>query len=264
MPMPALKTKSSDKRVKRAAATFAGLIVAAAATGCFGSIAEPQTNEKETDAGAAVARVEPLPPGRTHYGKSYAEWNSAWWQWYYRSPGSKHPVEDPTGEHCAVGQDPASPVFFLAGTRGGKAQRACTISSGKALFVPVLNVASDNGGLPEANWSTEAELEVRVNEWVKSTMSSSIIVDGVRIDDLHAKYMVPATRFKYDVPAGDNVYALRGVQNVSGPVNPSFSGGIYIMLPPLARGKHSVRFVGENTGDGASFAVDVSYELAVE
>lgn len=236
---------------------LAGLVGFAAA-GCSSTASEAG------DAGSVTTKVELLSPEQNHYGKSYADWNAAWWQWYYRAPGTTHPVTDPTGKYCGVSQDAASPVFFLAGTSGGVAKRACTIPANKALFFPLLNIASDNGGVPKDEWATAVELEADLKDWGKSVRSSFLIVDGVRFDDLHPNYLVPVTRFKYDVPAGDNIYAAQGAQGVSGTVDPSFSTGVYVMLPPLSPGKHTVRFGGENSQYATTFSLDVTYELTVE
>ena len=183
---------------------------------------------------------------------------------YYRAPGTTHPVTDPTGKHCAISQDPTSPVFFLAGTSGGIAKRTCTIPAGKALFFPVINVASDNGGVPKQEWSTDAELEGFIKPWGQTVTSSYVVLDGVRYENLRPQYEVPITRFKYDVPAGDNIYTANGTQGVVGTVDPSFATGIYILLAPLSPGKHTIRFGGQSKLLSTPFVLDVSYDLTVE
>src|SRR5262249_56510522 len=69
-------------------------------------------------------------------GKTYAEWAAAWWQWGLGAPKDKNPISDRTGKFADRGQ--SGPVWFLAGTFGGKATRTCSVPAGKALFFPVV------------------------------------------------------------------------------------------------------------------------------
>src|ERR1044071_3967152 len=75
------------------------------------------------------------PPQSHPYGKTYGEWTAAWWQWALSIPEAINPVEDATGEFCAVGQ--SGPVWFTGSTFGNSIERSCTIPAGKALFLPV-------------------------------------------------------------------------------------------------------------------------------
>lgn len=73
------------------------------------------------------------------HGKSYSQWAAAWWQWALGVPADVSPLLDPTGENAGVGQE--GPVWFLAGSPGGTTERAITVPTGKALFLPILNIA---------------------------------------------------------------------------------------------------------------------------
>jgi len=48
-----------------------------------------------------------------------------------------NPLLDQTGANAAIGQ--SGPVWFLAGTTGGTAERAITVPAGKSLFFPLVN-----------------------------------------------------------------------------------------------------------------------------
>jgi hypothetical protein len=54
-------------------------------------------------------------------GLSYGDLSTKWWQWAASISADKSPMKDNTGANCAQGQ--TYPVWFLAGTFGGSAQR---------------------------------------------------------------------------------------------------------------------------------------------
>ena len=58
------------------------------------------------------------------YGISYPDWTVKWWQWADSIPTPLNPASDKTGQNCAQSQ--SGPVWFLAGTFGGKAELTCT------------------------------------------------------------------------------------------------------------------------------------------
>src|SRR5262245_12168272 len=74
-----------------------------------------------------------LPPQSHAYGKTYAEWNAAWWQWSLPLPVEGHPfLGCPTS--CEEGQ--SGHVWFLA---GGPSECSCSVPPGTALFFPLAN-----------------------------------------------------------------------------------------------------------------------------
>src|SRR5687768_9033242 len=68
---------------------------------------------------------------------TYNDWTAKWWQWALSIPSSVNPAGDTTGQYCDQKQD--GPVWFLAGTFGGPAERTCTIPEGKAIFFSPIN-----------------------------------------------------------------------------------------------------------------------------
>src|SRR5438309_457024 len=85
-----------------------------------------------------------LPPQSHAFGKTYAEWSAAFWQWEYSLPVDHHPLFDTAD--CKVGQ--SGKAFFLGGTFTvtqvgitvtGIVNRTCTIAAGKAIFFPIVN-----------------------------------------------------------------------------------------------------------------------------
>src|SRR5436309_708111 len=82
------------------------------------------------------------------YGTPYTEWAGKWHQWLISVPQPLNPATDPTGSNC--GQNQTGPVWFLAGTTGGSAERTCTIPSGKAILFPVISGERDYASYPAA------------------------------------------------------------------------------------------------------------------
>src|SRR5437762_10186792 len=78
-----------------------------------------------------------LPPNSNAFGRSYAEWSAAWWQWLLSIPADTNPNFATGDVDCTLGQ--TGHVWFLAGTFGGSATRNCMIATGKALFFSPLN-----------------------------------------------------------------------------------------------------------------------------
>src|SRR5215210_2863050 len=91
-------------------------------------------------ADSALAKI--IPPGSVPFGRTYAEWQAAWWQWCTSIPvgpsGSGHPLF--SGTDASIGQ--TGPVFFLgAAFASGTTPtvRNITVPEGKAFFFPIVN-----------------------------------------------------------------------------------------------------------------------------
>src|SRR5262249_9553846 len=123
-------------------------------------------------------------------GKSYAQWAAAWWQWGLAAPKDKNPIADKTGEFAALGQ--AGPVWFLAGTFGGKVTRKCSVPAGKAIFFPVLNqMAFDASGVAD-----EKDLRLFAKRVADSARDLEVTVDGKPLNDVK-QYRVETPLFDF-------------------------------------------------------------------
>ena len=77
-----------------------------------------------------------IPREQVAYGRTYADWTAAWWQWAFSIPLASNPLFD--NGPCTIGQ--SGPVFFLGGSFTTPiVTRNCTVPAGKALFFPILN-----------------------------------------------------------------------------------------------------------------------------
>ena len=210
--------------------------------------------------------IEPLTPGEPHYGHTHEELAGDWWAWHYGMPQAGNPVLDTTGADCANGQP--DDVFFLAGTYGESVRRTCTLPAGRPIFFPIVNINADNGGVPADMLATEAELTGFVSDSMDAIDTLSLEIDGASWDTEALRELRVDTRFAYDVPdVHPNIYDRYDVV-FSGHVEPAFTDGYWVYLPPLPAGTHHIAFTASDAGDPADpmddWALDVAYDLTVE
>jgi hypothetical protein len=194
---------------------------------------------------------------------SYGQWAAAWWQWAFLTPKATSPLFDQTGEYAALGQ--AGPVWFLAGTMGGDAERTVTVPSGQALFLPIVNNCWVN--VPELGdnpWSPEQEAYARgvIAANTDAAVDLACEIDGRAVQDIqNYRCQTPeGMAFMVEVPE-DDIWGMVSMGLTPGTHGPSVDDGYYLMLAPLSKGKHTIHFTG---GVGDWFHLDVTYHLTVK
>lgn len=210
--------------------------------------------------------VTPIGRGGTYAGRALDDWSAAWWQSVYSVQGevAAHPFLDETGAACAAAQ-PSADVWFLHGSGNtGPIVRTCTVPPGRALFFPLLTGSFDNAGATTI--LSPAELMTAASEFYAGEVALVCEVDGCAVPNLDT-YFIPPVEFTYVVPPPPNLYTAFGGA-FEGPVDPSYSIGWWIMLPPLPAGAHTIHLGGTRfgvAGDPADdFIVDVTYRLTIE
>jgi hypothetical protein len=205
-----------------------------------------------------------VPLSANVHGKAYGEWSGAWWQWVYAQPNSTSPVTDTTGEFGAMGQ--AGSVWFLAGTYGTAVERTLTVPSGKFLFVPIINTIWIN--VPELGdnpWSDEQREFAReyIAPFIDNAYNLKCVVDGVEVPNVATYRCATPDGKEYMVtfPTDDNPWApwLK-----AGTYGPCVDDGIYLMLPPLTPGQHTIHFTAASVSGTTPFALEVTYNLTVQ
>jgi hypothetical protein len=218
-----------------------------------------------------------LPPNSSAFGRTYGAWSAGWWQYVESQPASTGPLVSTTGADCGVGQ--SGQVFFLVGTNGsGSVTRdECVVPVGKALFFPLVNAfdvhvactpqtatVCDSNDTPLQVWN---DLQMNLAFGI-STLHASI--DGMSVSNLNAAttpYRVcagPVARctappFQLTFPA-DNAFAP-GLP--AGTYGPAVADGVYLLIAPLAPGRHTITFGGTGTFSGNSTSQDIAYHLSV-
>lgn len=200
-----------------------------------------------------------LPPGERAFGKTYGEWEAAWWQWTMRIPRRANPVTDTTGEHCAEGQ--SGDVWFLAGNYGGVTHRECTVPSGKSIYFPVVNQVW-------VQMLTDPPMTIAdMRDYTRTAMSGAVIsasIDGHPVADLNRYYEeTPVFSATFGPSNTWHVSARQCAQEGSGNfVCPeSVDSGYALFLSPLSPGDHTIHFEARTAG---GFSLDVTYTLHVQ
>jgi len=195
-------------------------------------------------------------PAYRQAGRSPGELSAAWWQWAMAAPPEMNPVEDATGERCAAGQQ--GKVWFLAGGFGSaRISRQCVIPAARFLFFPIITTAY---------WPARGEIlytceQARRNAAVNNDGARDLFVelDGVALGD--PKRFRAATEGCFDI--------LAKADPSSHPYQayPSAADGYWVLIAPLAKGRHTLRFGGRYSAPGergGGTVEDIEYELTVQ
>lgn len=177
-------------------------------------------------------------------GMTQAQWTRAWWQWAASFDGDESPVADTSGEHCAAGQQ--GPVWFLAGTYGTRRTiRTCKVPTGRYMFFPLINYVVMRPANRIVSCDAVAEQAHDMTEGVSNLV---LRVDGRPIDTLEAHRI-----------SSDGCFDIGLRKSPAVRIFPAAADGYYVMLKPLAPGRHMVEFGGvlPDMIQAVSYTIDV-------
>jgi uncharacterized protein YecT (DUF1311 family) len=186
-----------------------------------------------------------VPPRSSVAETSLPEWTTGFWRRLKAIPEKSSPAMDTTGARCSMNQ--SGPVWFLAGSfDGGRVSRICRIPEGKYVLVTLLS------GLVNPSAGSTASCAK-----LKDTMS--VYMDGVSKmrASLDGNELQGLSRHRHGSP--DCFYFEDAEGKRTGP---AYSEGYWIMLKPLPRGNHVLRYGA--TADADGFSQDIIYTLVVE
>jgi hypothetical protein len=166
------------------------------------------------------------------YGLTYGEWTAKWWTWIMTIPKNLSPADDNTGARCPQGQN--GPVWFLAGSLTGKADRTCTIPAGKAILFPILNSECSYAEFPKLK--TESDLRKCAVSEVNQVTHVEATVDGVPLQKSQI-LRIQSPMFNFSFPDNNIFGAPKGPTSAVG-------DGFWVFLQPLSPGKHDIAFKG--------------------
>jgi len=200
-----------------------------------------------------------LPPQGMPFGKSYGGWAAAWWVWDYSIPFATNPILDPTGEDQS--QKQSGPVWFLAGDAGGAVERTVQIPVGRAIFVPLINVANDYP-CPDPTFQPAPgqSLADFLTQGAEAIIAN---VDGLSAE-LDGRTLVDLFDYKglsrLSTLTGDlSMQAFDGC--ITGTPQPFVADGYWLMIHPLTPGAHTLHLTSSAYGGG--FTLDVLYHLQI-
>lgn len=188
-------------------------------------------------------------------GRPLEQYASRWWQWAFSMPPSLSPVRDVTGEQCHQGQ--SGEVWFLAGGYGSSTiQRDCTLPAGKSIFFPVINMV-----YYPSNTQTISCEEARVSAALNNDqlLTIQIEIDGISsVNPAHTRLSSPECFDLYGMVPKEYNAPKR---------YPASSDGYWVMLKPLSKGTHHLKFSASYARPGKPYgemAQDIEYVLHVE
>jgi hypothetical protein len=193
--------------------------------------------------------LELFTPDSRPFGRTYADWTASWWQWVLSIPKIDNPLLDQNGKNCANNQ--SGPVWFLAGTLQGQAERSCTIPADKAILFPVINYEAS---VAEGDGTTDEELTARVRYEMDEITNMRAMVSGTNVNELR-QYRIQSPPFNVTLPT-DNVLGLPAQ------TTKMMSEGYWLFLKPLEPGNYDLYSFGSCLA--GRIKIGISYHLTVE
>ena len=184
------------------------------------------------------------------YGIPYQQWAEKWWQWNFNVPTAQHPRENFSPAKCANGQH--GPVWFLADSLSGTAERTCTIPAGKSILAGVLTGECDAGDPTLHNDQDIRQCATEGNDY--GVIGATL--DGVRLRNLD-QYRIDSGFYNLTVPAGNIFKEKPGTYR-------AFTNGFFVFLQPMSRGTHDLHLTVSVTNPVKpqyNYASDWTYHL---
>jgi hypothetical protein len=180
---------------------------------------------------------------------------AAQWQWALEKPIPKNPLlgSYSGGPKCAGTplSNTAGATWFLTGTLDGSpVTRTCTVPAGKNLFFPVLDVVIIKSE-PHEN---EAQLSAQANNYMNKVLGAHDLTTFATVDGQDVQFSrIASPLFTWTSPK--NGLLPQGKYE-------GVADGIWVSLPPLSPGKHTIHFGG--SAPSVSVKQDNTYILTVQ
>ena len=140
------------------------------------------------------------------------------------------------------------------GTTGGKVTRTCAIRQGQAVLIPLINGECSE---IEGGGSTTAELRACAAAQADDFTKLRARVDGRKIEGL-SRFRFESPPFRFE-SVSDNPFGVPATP--PGEPSRAVADGYWIMLHPLSRGVHRIRFGGSAPSFG--FTTRAVYSIRV-
>ena len=238
-------------------AGLAILAIVVFATAAWGS-----GRHEGTDGNGSQGNPTVIPPNAVTFGKTYAEWGAAWWQWALMNPCATNVILDPTGQFGADNQ--SGPVWFLAG--GVQTTRTLAVPAGKFLFFPLINVNNDYP-CPDPNFHPDPGQSLEdfltngngtyfgAKTYINATTSLQVEIDGQSLANLFS-YRATSGLFTF---TGNPDLATCFDPCIQGTPQSGVSDGYWLMLASMNPGPHTIHFLAINP----FFSQEETYHLTV-
>jgi len=181
-----------------------------------------------------------------------------WWQWALSTPGGTGGPFGSGPVDCVVNQ-PHKHVLFLAApfNTSGIVHRTCTdaVRPSTRIFFPVINTECSNVEPEPFYGATARDRRKCVNNDVFDPAHLTASVDGRSLPVSEAKFDLVSRDFAFTAVPG-NPAGLSGTGR-------STTRGVWVLLKPLHKGHHTIKFAGSYPDPALNFSVSVTYDLEV-
>lgn len=190
------------------------------------------------------------------YGKSWEDWQSAWWGWVFSIDSSHHPLR----ETAPLDTMQTGKVWFLGGAfyqlAGGKtvAVRQGKIPYGTALYFPILNGEDDLATDTSVHSAADLIKQQNPMGWITGQPMSADI-DGDSVANI-PQYLSKQTQTFQCYLAPNNLDAAPAGTTTM------LSDGYYLMVDGLSKGNHVIHFRSGTVSPPLYF--DITYKLTVQ
>jgi hypothetical protein len=201
------------------------------------------------------------------YGQTYGQWSARWWQ---------YAVQQTTLNLCAK-DNPNSRITFLAGTPGlPPVPSSCVVPAGQAIMFPVFNVEwsvaeaqAQEGMTPgqscvlpgQPDGTTDAALQAcataQADHATFPDATLAAYIDGATLQGV-TSYRAVSPPFDFTAANGNLFVIPPGSTH-------AVADGFWIILTPLSRGSHTIRFTATVPFPelGFTFLLDQTYHVSV-
>jgi hypothetical protein len=184
-------------------------------------------------------------PALTNNKQTLGKLGAEWWTRVFEEPVPTNPLfgsythESPKCEGSTTFAK--RKVFFLFGTTNGKeVTRKCTVSRKAWIFFPVVNSVD----VEHPGDLSEAKMRKLVNDQIDQFLRGSTIfvtVDGKRVPVSKKKNRADTPFFRVTLPK-NNIFG--GPPAAPAGKYKAVADGVWVLLPPLKKGKHTITFGG--------------------
>jgi hypothetical protein len=195
------------------------------------------------------------------YGKGAAALAADWWTWALSKPAAESPLLGSYSDDRCDGQPVTSTpgdVWFLAGVSlsGDPAVRTCTVPADTSLFFPAANYVYVNTDPGETQRDARRFAKEFIDELLAAPdLSIAVTVDGTEVPS-DAIVRADSSLFTIPLPK-DNLFGID-----PGNYYRAVADGLWVTLPPLSEGEHTIHI--EVSAPSVGFSQDVTYNLTVQ
>jgi hypothetical protein len=200
--------------------------------------------------------IKILPPGAKLHGKTYSQWQAAFWQWSLALPIEGHPFLDTPEYNFSAAQ--SGSVWFW-GAPDGPITRTVTIPQGKALFVAIRDVETST--LEESPFFGATEAEQRANsKWFADHIVDVFcVINGVPVENLQA--------FRFSTPQFEFTAPTPWIFGATGGTGTGVGDGYHLMLHSIPKGTHTIHYGGTfhfDAGELGDEPLDLPHDVTIQ